>query len=124
MDALLLAEVNDLLLGKLRVVFDLVNSGHDSCMRQKLFQVLLAVLEENVSWVDGSKEKVDVVKAQGLQALVESQLDTGVVGSPCLGNDKDVLTLDTSLKGSLETSANLLFVSVAVGAVDQLVSVL
>lgn len=55
MDALLLAEVNDLLLGKLRVVFDLVNSGHDSCMRQKLFQVLLAVLEENVSWVDGSK---------------------------------------------------------------------
>jgi hypothetical protein len=44
MDTLLLAEVDDLLLGKLGVVLDLVNGGNDGGVRQKLLEVLLAVL--------------------------------------------------------------------------------
>jgi hypothetical protein len=46
MDALFLAEVNYFLLGKLRVIFNLVNSGYDGRMRQKLLEVPLAVLEK------------------------------------------------------------------------------
>lgn len=44
MDTLLLAEVDDLLLGKFGVVLDLVNGGNDGGVRQKLLEVLLAVL--------------------------------------------------------------------------------
>lgn len=43
-DALLLAEVDNLLLGKAGVVLDLVDGGDDGGMRQKLLKVSLAVL--------------------------------------------------------------------------------
>ena len=45
-DALLLAQVDNLLLGKTGVVLDLVNGGDDSGVRQKLLKVLLAVLQK------------------------------------------------------------------------------
>jgi hypothetical protein len=43
-NALLLAEVDNLLLRETGVVLDLVDGGDDSSMRQKLLEVLLAVL--------------------------------------------------------------------------------
>lgn len=43
-NALLLAEVDNLLLRETGVVLDLVDGGDDSRMRQKLLEVLLAVL--------------------------------------------------------------------------------
>lgn len=43
-DALLLAEVVDLLLGQLRVVLDLVDGRDHRGVRQELLEILLAVL--------------------------------------------------------------------------------
>lgn len=44
-DALLVAEVDNLLLRQSRVVLDLVDGGDDGCMREELFEVSFAVLE-------------------------------------------------------------------------------
>ena len=44
MDALLLAEVDDLLLGQERVVLDLVGSGDDGCLSKQLLEVLDGVV--------------------------------------------------------------------------------
>lgn len=60
-DALLLAEVDNLLLGKARVVLDLVDSGDDGGMRQKLLEVSLAVL-----WWDVSLELYEIEGGKGL----------------------------------------------------------
>jgi len=92
--------------------------------RPVLLPVRIQQIRRNVSAMTHNQEKVDIVESESLQTLVESQLNAGVVCSPSLGDHKDVLTLDTSLKSSLETGTNLLFVTVAVGTVDQLVAVL
>lgn len=69
--------------------------------------------------------QVDVVEAQGLQALLETLGDAGVVSSPDLADDEDVLALGGAAgEGLLETLADLVLVGVAVGAVDELVAVL
>lgn len=44
MNAFFLTKIDNLLLGKIRVVLDLVNGGKDGGVRQKLLKVLLAVL--------------------------------------------------------------------------------
>jgi hypothetical protein len=43
-NALFLAEIDDFLLGKQRVVFDLVGCGCDGCLCQELFKVLDGVV--------------------------------------------------------------------------------
>lgn len=55
MNALLLAEVDNLLLRETGVVLDLVDGGDDSGMRQKLLEVLLAVLYRVLAEVGGLK---------------------------------------------------------------------
>lgn len=71
-----------------------------------------------------NKEEVDVVKTESLQTLVESQLAAGVVGSPDLGDNENILALDTRLESSLEASTDLILVAVAVGAINELVTLL
>jgi hypothetical protein len=44
-DAFFLAEVDDFLLRKGRVVFDLVDGGEDGGVREELFEVAFGVLE-------------------------------------------------------------------------------
>lgn len=65
-----------------------------------------------------------MVETKALQALVEGKLAAGVVCSPDLGHDKDVLALDAGVEGGLEALANLVLVSVAVGAINERVAVL
>lgn len=55
MNALLLAEVDNLLLRKTGMVLDLVDGGDDSGMRQKLLEVLLAVLCRVLAETGGMK---------------------------------------------------------------------
>lgn len=51
MNALLVAQVDDLLLRKAGVVLDLVDSGDDLCVREKLFEIFFAVLLRlSVNW--------------------------------------------------------------------------
>lgn len=92
--------------------------------RPVLLPVRIQQIRRSGSAMTHNQEKVDIVEAKSLQTLVESQLNAGVVCGPSLGNHKDVLTLDTSLKSSLEAGTDLLFVTVAVSTVDQLVTVL
>lgn len=70
------------------------------------------------------EEEVDIVETELLQALLETQLDTGVVGGPDLGDDEDVLALDAGCQGVPDALADFVLVAVAVGAIDQLVAVL
>lgn len=67
---------------------------------------------------------VNIVQSQALQALVKALLNAGVVSSPDLGHDEDVLALHTGSEGLLETLANLVLIAVAIGTVDELVVVL
>lgn len=71
------------------------------------------------------EEEVDVVETQALQALLQALLDLVVangVGGPQLGDDKDVLALDAVGESLLEAGTDLIFVGVAVGAVNGLVA--
>jgi len=54
-NALLLAEVDNLLLRETGVVLDLVDGGDDSGMRQKLLEVLLTVLYRVLAEAGGIK---------------------------------------------------------------------
>ena len=70
------------------------------------------------------KKQVNIVKTERLQALVQAQLNTGIVRRPDFGHDEDILSLDTRRKGLLETLANSLLIAVAVGGVDEPVAAL
>lgn len=171
MDAVLLGQVDDLLLGEERRVFNLVDGGHRLGVLEQVGQVRLAVVAdangaglalgqglhelpgldvvvvpEDVALAVGEEGEavgvaavgpgavgvhahgpvheveVDVVEAQGLEGLVQAELDAGRVRVPELGDDKDVLALDARVKGGLEALADLVLVGVAVGGVDELVS--
>lgn len=72
-----------------------------------------------------NKVKVDIVQAQQLERLVETELAAGGVGGPALGDDKEVLALDDARRDGLaDALANLLLISVDVGAVDEPVAAL
>lgn len=51
-DALLVAEIDNLLLGEIRVVLDLVDGGDDFAVREELFEVFLAVLYDGTCQLD------------------------------------------------------------------------
>lgn len=70
------------------------------------------------------QEEINVVQPQALQALLQRQLETGVVRRPRLGHDDDILSLDARRKRLLETLADLVLVAIAVGAVDEAVAAL
>jgi hypothetical protein len=56
-DALLLAEIDNFLLGQRRVVLDLVDRGDDSGVREELLEVAFAVLNGRLLGVDSRKGK-------------------------------------------------------------------
>ena len=68
------------------------------------------------------KKKVDIVQSEVLQTLFQTQLHTSCVGSPDLGDDKDILTLDPRLESLLQALADLLLIAVAISAVNQLIA--
>lgn len=70
------------------------------------------------------KEEVHIVETQVLQALLQTQLHACVVGGPDLGDDEDVLSLDARSKSILDPFSDSYLVTIAVGAVNQLVALL
>jgi hypothetical protein len=69
------------------------------------------------------EEEVDIVQTKSLERLFETQLSAGVVGTPELCGNPDVLTLaNTGAEGLLEGFADFILVAVTVGRVNVLVA--
>lgn len=66
--------------------------------------------------------EVNVVESKLLQAFIKTLLDSRVECAPKLGRHENVLPLDASLKGLLETFADFGLVAVDICAVNVLVS--
>lgn len=70
------------------------------------------------------QKQVDIIQPQALQALVQALFHPRVIRRPHLGHDKDVFAPDAGGEGLLEALPDLVLVGVAVGPVNELVSVL
>jgi len=68
--------------------------------------------------------KINVVNTQILECDIESLRSSCVECGPHLGCDEDILALDAGIKGLLQSSSDLMFVSVTVCSVDVSVTVL
>lgn len=68
--------------------------------------------------------QVNIIDAQALQADLQVLLDARVEGAPKLRGDEDILSLDPRIEGLLQASSDLILVTIAVGGVDVLVSIL
>lgn len=68
--------------------------------------------------------EVNVVQTEHLQTLVQTFFDSGMVGAPELGCDKDIFALDARLERLGKTLANLCLVAIDIGAVNVSVAAL
>jgi hypothetical protein len=65
------------------------------------------------------KIEVDIVHTKTLQTQVQVLLYPGVICTPQLRCNKDVLSLYSACKGGLETFSNFILIGIAVSCTDQ-----